>query len=58
MDNQRRTFGAHAQIDRFYDINECFILLVLHIRTTPTRIAGCLARNFRRFFLLKVRIGY
>jgi len=32
---RRRTFGAHAQVDRFHNVNKCFIFLVFYIASPP-----------------------
>lgn len=33
----RRTFSAHAEVDRLYNINKRFVLLVFDICSTPAR---------------------
>jgi len=40
------TFRTHTQVNTLDNIHERLILLILHVRTSPTRSARCLTCDF------------
>jgi hypothetical protein len=49
----QQTFGAHAEVDSFHNVDEGFILFVLDITAPPARCPGHRICEFRRLFLTR-----